>query len=831
MIKKLNLNTELLKAQNLHKSGDLSSAEKIYKSILSKYPQHFDSIHSLALIKNAQKNNLEAERLINIALNLRSPSPIILLNHGLILAAANKNEDALKSFEKAIKLKSNFLEAHYNKAVVLGLLGRYEESILSYKKTLSINPNYKSAIFNICKSLLITGNLIESEEYFQKLLKINLDKSFVYNFRGQIFFETKDYVKARQDFEEALVLAPDDVGSLNNLGLTLKSLNYFGEAIALFEKCLKIHPSFIQANLNLASTYEACLKFDEAMNYYRKSIDMQPNNLLGRIGISNLFIKLKKYESSISECNQVLHIEPNNIHALNNMGICYFHMAELEKALLFFKKALSIQPNYINAMANCGETEIFLNKLSDARSTFKSLMAMDPSHQKALDGLAVASLRSCAWDNFDNTIDLLRSHIQQHISVINPFTLLGYIDDPELQLSCTKIYADSIFVSKHEELFKKEKRKHEKIRIGYVSADFREHATAFLIAELFEKHDRKRFDIYAFSFGADDQSIMRQRLINSFDKFYDVRGLSDKEVAELILENEIDILVDLKGYTGQARAGIFSYKPAPIQVNYLGFPSTMAVNFMDYFITDRIATSGSMTDSFSEKLVFLPNSYQINGCDREIDYRIPSKSEMGLPEHGFIFCSFNNNWKITPIIFDIWMRLLSKVPDSVLWLLKDNDYAEINILSEATKRGINKERIVFADRVPPKYHLARHKLADLFLDTTPCNAHTTASDALWSGVPLITYLGSTFASRVAGSILNAADLPELITNSLEQYEALALKIATDPKLSYSLKSKLLANRNQCALFNSSLYTHNLEKAFEIMYERHKNDLPIENIYI
>lgn len=822
---------ELARAHNFHRDGNLTAAEEIYTTILIQNPLEPDALHSLALIKFAQNNALEAERLILNALPLRPPSPVILLNYGLILAALNKTREALISFDKAIKLKPDYLEAHYNKGIILYSLGQYEAAINSLKKTLKINPNYTSSLFALYKTLMKSKNYEKAEEYFKKILKKNQNITGAFNFRGQILFELKDYTSALKAFDTALSYEPYNAAIINNKATTLKLLCRFEEAAYSYEQAIKLQPDFLQAHINMGATQEALLNFEKSLLHYRKALEIEPENSLALLGMSNLFIRMKKFDRSLKKCDRILSINPNNIHALNNKGICYFELNDLENALLFFKAALKLDPTYLDGLANCGETQIFLNKFSEALETFKTLISLDPFHSKALDGLAVASLRSSSWENFDKIKNLLEQHIENKSSIITPFTLLGYCDDPALQLKCAKIYAQSKFISKPKHIFNKMPSLSGKLRIGYASADFKEHATAYLIAELFEKHDRSRYEINAFSFSQNDKSIIQKRIIKSFDKFNDITNLSDEEAAEFINKQEIDILVDLKGYTGQARTGIFCYKPAPIQVSYLGFPNTMAVDFMDYFITDKIASPDSLGSYFTEKLVFLPDSYQINDSKQQVPFLLPSKRDVGLPDNGFVFCSFNNNWKINPIIFEIWTRLLNKVPNSVLWLLRDNEISEKNLIKEAEQRGIDKKRIIFAERIEHEYHLARQPLADLFLDTVPCNAHTTASDALWSGLPVITCLGSSFSARVAASIINAAGMPELITHSLEDYESLAFKIASNPIMIQELKNKLSHNRTKCALFDSTRTTRNLEKAFDMMYENFRHHRKPQNIII
>jgi predicted O-linked N-acetylglucosamine transferase (SPINDLY family) len=370
----------------------------------------------------------------------------------------------------------------------------------------------------------------------------------------------------------------------------------------------------------------------------------------------------------------------------------------------------------------------------------------------------------------------------------------------------------------------------QKIRIGYFSADFKNHPVAFLIAELFELHDRRQFELVGFSFVmANDE--MRKRLVKSFDQFIEVGRKSDIEVAQLCRSFDVDIAVDLTGLTQDARTGIFAHRAAPIQVNYLGYPGTMGAEYIDYIIADKILISPEFQSCYSEKVVYLPNSYQVNDRKRVISEKIFTRQELGLPVNGFVFCCFNNNYKILPQTFEGWMRTLKSVEDSVLWLLQDNLWAAQNLKKEAQNQGIDAQRLVFAERMPLPDHLARHRLADLFLDTFPYNAHTTTSDALWAGLPVLTLIGQSFASRVAASLLNTIGLPELIANTQEEYEALAIELALNTKRLADIKLKLAKNRLSTPLFNTPLFTKNLEAAYIQMYERHHSGLEPDHISI
>lgn len=440
-------------------------------------------------------------------------------------------------------------------------------------------------------------------------------------------------------------------------------------------------------------------------------------------------------------------------------------------------------------------------------------------------------MRICDFSDFANKVEELLLRLKQGKGVCTPFQILAISGSPELQRQAAQIY-----IATHDPgctilpVIQKYPA-HEKIRLGYFSADYHDHATMHLIAELFEQHDRSRFELVAFSFGPDKDDEMRMRAVRAFDQFIDVRNLTDRDVALLSRTLEVDIAIDLKGFTQDDRTGIFSYRAAPIQINYLGYPGTMSADYIDYIIADPILIPEHSQRYYSEKIAYLPNSYQANDRSRSSSGRAFTRVELELPSAEFIFCCFNNNYKITPPVFDCWMRILKQFERSVLWLLEDNAKAASNLKKEAATRGINEERLIFAKRLPLGDHLARLRSADLFLDTLPYNAHTTASEALWIGLPVLTCTGDGFASRVAASLLNAIGLPELVTTTLESYEALAIKLASHPHQLATIRQKLASNRLVKPLFDIKLFTRHIEVAYTAMYERYRADLAPADIHV
>jgi len=555
---------------------------------------------------------------------------------------------------------------------------------------------------------------------------------------------------------------------------------------------------------------------------------------------------------------QILHLRPCDSDALRCMGLIHSQENQHDLALQYFQRALTINDNCAKSYLSIGITSIKTQQYQRALEALERAIIIEPQLTQALylKSICLRKLRRedeafdiltstkietkddlifletklnlgfrvCNWENLTEDIEMLVRELEfnriNNRYAPDPFKILGFTDKPALLRQAGKLYSDKYFPSNSENYIFSKSATSPKIRIGYFSADFFNHATAHLIAELFELHTTSLFEVYGFYFGPEIHDAMRTRISKPFAKFFDVRKYSDREVSELSRNLGIDIAVDLKGYTQDGRTGIFAHRCAPVQVNYLGYPGTMGAPYIDYIIADKTIIPPESQQYYSEQVVYMPHSYQVNDSKRKISERVFSKQELGLPEAGFVFCCFNNNYKILPETFDGWMRLLKAVDGSVLWLLADNPTAVSNLRKEARARGVDPDRLVFAPRMPLDEHLARHRLADLFVDTFPCNAHTTASDALWAGLPVLTRMGQSFASRVAGSLLNAMDLPELITESQEHYEQRALELALNPDLLKQIKEKLARNRLTSPLFNAKLFARHLEAAYAQMYRRY-----------
>jgi protein O-GlcNAc transferase len=576
-----------------------------------------------------------------------------------------------------------------------------------------------------------------------------------------------------------------------------------GEALASYDEALAREPGLIAAWLGRGDVLTDLKRYDEALAAYDDAPGKSADLGEAWVGRGNVFHRLKRYDVALAAYDKALALEPAVLGLDENLAIAWFGRGCV-----------------LTARRRHGE----------AFAAFDKAFALDAE----LIGLQGARLNSkiqtCDWADLTRDIDRQIKSVRDK-KTCNPFYLLAIPTLPEDQLIAAQSWVSTNFPQRQAVRGKMADRRHNRIHIGYVSADFHQHVMAIQTAGMFECHDRSRFAVTAISIGPRDASEMRRRLERSFDRFVDASLLSDAALLSLIEEAEIDILVDLNGFTEGERTRIFAARAAPIQVGYLGYPATMGADFIDYLICDRVLVPESSRQHYSEKLVYLPHSYQVNDAKREVSDRKFGRLDCDLPETGFVFCCFNRCYKINPETFDCWMGLLRQIDGAVLWLFEDNPTAGANLRKEAAARGVDATRLVFAKHLPIAEHLVRSRLADLFLDTLPYNAHGTTSDALWSGLPVLTLIGETFAGRVAASLLNAVGLPELIATTRDEYEKLALALARDPERLAALKEKLMRNRLTMPLFNTEMTTRHIERAYQEMYERHRRGLPPDDIEV
>jgi protein O-GlcNAc transferase len=650
----------------------------------------------------------------------------------------------------------------------------------------SMDPSATEALFTQACAALQAGQWAHAEALFRKLLALQPKHLGALNLLGILLTQTGRFEEAAGAMRAALDINARSEATFCNYGLVLKKLGRLSDALSAFDQALA---------LNAAA----------------------PDTWNSR---GTVLSELQRFDDAVHDFSRAIGLNPNFADAYYNQGNALYRSGRCEPAIACYEKAVALAPTNISALNNCGNAYNDLKQFTRAIACYDRALAIGPDVKNTRGMRLFAKMHLCDWSDYEAERTRILSRLSEGHPATVPLALLPLSSTASDQLTCAQLFAADQMIGPAPQ-WHGTRRRHERIRVGYASSDFREHPVASLTAGMFERHDRSRFETIGISFGAEDNSAMRARLRAGFERFVNVAAASDQDIAQFIRAQEIDILVDLNGYTSGARSRIFAQRPAPIQVNYLGYPGTMGVDCIDYIIVDRVVIPEDQQRFYSEKVVYLPDAYQANDDRRRISEETPTRAEVGLPEIGFVFCSFNNSFKITPLVFDRWMNLLRAVEGSVLWLLEGNPWVPANLRREAEQRGVSGDRLVFAPRTKLEDHLARHRLADLFLDTLPYNAHTTASDALWAGLPVVTSLGSTFAARVAASLVTAAGLPELVTRSLDDYEALALKLARDHDLLAGIKARLADQRLRCPLFDTERFTRHIEAALTTIWERHQ----------
>jgi len=717
-----------------------------------------------------------------------------------------KLQQAIEAFQKgnfanADSILNSILNVDTQNLPALHILGLIKASQAKYKEAAEllaraarIHPNEASIQYNLAKALADSGSESESLPHHKK----------------------------------AVELAPTNPEAWLNYGKTLLNLGFYDDALTICDKAISLKPDYAAAYINKGAAYKELSRYDEAIAFAERALTINPNLAEAWNNKGIALKELKCSEDAINSFDRAISLKPDFAEAWVNKGNTLHELGRYEEALTHYDKALSVKSEYVEALSNKAVTLSELKRYDEAINHYEKALYLNPSFDWALGNCLHIKMKICNWVEFGKNLLSLENNIKSGKKATSPFAILSLCDDPQLHKQCAEIYTKSKYplnlslgpIVKHP--------KQEKIRIGYFSSDFRDHPVAYLTAELFELHDKFQFEIFAFSSGPDDKSAMRSRLNRAFTQFIDIRTMSDKRVAELARELCVDIAIDLGGFTAQSRPGIFSYRAAPIQVSYIGYLGTMGAQYIDYLIADATIIPVDSRSYFTEKIAYIP-SYQANDSQRKISQRIFTRDELGLPDKGFVFACFNNNYKILPATFNSWMRILKASEGSVLFLYADSEKTQDNLRKEAEVRGISGQRLVFGKSLPLEDYLARYKSCDLFLDTAPYNAGTTASDALWMGLPVLTLTGKSFASRMAASLLNAIGLLELITTSQGAYEAKAIELAKSPDKLANIKTMLIKNRADSPLFNAPLFIYHLEAIYTQMMNRHWADLPPDHL--
>tara|TARA_B100000767_G_scaffold23120_1_gene20483 strand:+ start:393 stop:2645 length:2253 start_codon:yes stop_codon:yes gene_type:complete len=660
-----------------------------------------------------------------------------------------------------------------------------------------------------------------------KLYKKEID---IYNIQGAASAAINNFQKAIDYYVKITKINPNSETAFFNIAVMYDSLNLPEDAIENYNKAIKNQPNYADAYNNMGSAYIKINKPDKAMKAYNKVLQLVPNHAYAYNNIGNINMTRQSFKEAIKAFKMAIFFNPNYADAYNSLGNAYLNIKSITEAHKAFEKVLLINPNHINGLLNMGSLHEDNAEYKKSIQSYSKAYSNDPDNESILEAKVTLQAYICDIDEIKKNNSKIKyaGTIRHHV---RPFNMFAQDDDPKRhQLRAVK-YTNKYFTENRYLRLSNSESKSKHIRLGYISSDFKEHAVSYLIAKVLETHNRDEFKLFGYSISSSKLDKMGERTRKAFDVFREVDKFSDKEIALKIQKDKIDILIDLNGHTINSRTGIFTYKPSKIQINFLGFPGTMGAEFIDYIIADNVVIPNEFNNFYSEKIIRLPHSYMPTDNTRIISNRPITREEMGLPTKSLVFCCFNNSYKISVNEFDIWMRILSKIENSVLWLKIENELAKKNIRNAAEKRGVDPSRIIFAEFLKMEDHLARYALADIFLDTFNFNGHTTAADALWAGTPLITKLGKSFAARVAGSLLTAVGHTELITNTEKEYENLIIQLASRPLELKKIKQKLNKNLISNSLFDTEKYTFNLEKAYHKAYENHIKGNKPENITI
>jgi protein O-GlcNAc transferase len=695
--------------------------------------------------------------------------------------------------------------------------GQFERSIEFIQRSLKANSRQPAAYANVGTALLQIGRAKEALAQFDRALALQPVNAATLYGRGTALMKLARFPEASADLTAALALMPGFAAAWVALGQTRLQLHEPDAALAAFDGALQWDANNGDAHFGRGNALFALERQEEALLCYDSALDqgLATVELFNNRG--NALRELSRYGDALASFERALALAPDAPEAFNNRGNSLLDLLRVREALAAYEEALRLRPDFATALDNQGLAQLMVDRPAAAADSYERLLRVAPDFPMARGNLLYARMMCCDWKDFEADTAAVIREIGNSVAA-QPFAFLAVSDSAALQLRCASSFARSKPWGRQSPSRQFARRGPRRLRVAYVSGDFREHAVAYLLAGVLEQHDREAVEAIGVALRPADDSAIGKRVRNAFDRYLDVSAMGDEEVARLLQAAQIDIAVDLMGYTRWSRPGVFAQRVASIQVNYLGYAGTMGAPCMDFILADPIVIPPGEEQWYSERVVRLPHCYLPNDDRREIGLR-PTREAVGLPSTGFVFCAFTNAYKITPPIFDVWMRLLRDVSDSVLWLRDMGIDARANLEQEAATRGVGADRLVFASHVAAMPdHLGRHALADLYLDTLPYNAHSTVCDALWSGVPVLTCAGRGMAARVAASALTAMGVPELITRSLDDYGRVARELATQPVRLRALREKIQEARHSAALFATAQYTRDLERAFESMRE-------------
>jgi protein O-GlcNAc transferase len=842
----------LTKAVDSHQAGDLEEAQEIYAEILADAPNHFDALHLMGVLRHQQGRHEEARTLIMSAISVNPKSVDALCNLGIVLQELRRHGEAVAVYDRALAIDPRHPEVLNNRGTALRALNRPAAAIMSFDRALAMRPDYEEALSNRAALLTALGRFDEAVASYDQLIAARAENFEAHRGRGRALLAQQKPEAALLSYARAIILRPDDPDVRSDRGFALNGLGRHREALGELDRVLAQQPDNGAALAQRGIALAELGRFPEAEVALARAISLRPDHAaaldsrgvalqgLGRPAEAltchdralalrsanpralnnrgDALLALERHAEALESYDRALAFAPAGVRVLINRGIAHHAIRMHKEALECFDAALALAPNDAGAHCHRADALMATGDFAGALKSYEKTLVLRTPLAAILDRLAMCVASLCDWARTPEIEHQIEIHLRDGAAVISPLTLLHYDGTLAQQLACARHYVRDRVPSASTPFLAAPSRTHDKLRVAYLAANFNRRALSSLVAGLFERHDRSKFEVTGISFGADEDAAARSRTVSALDAFHDMRALSDRDIAQRLRDLEIDIAVDLMGHGTDARCRILASRPAPIQVRYLGHPGTMGADFIDYIIADSTVVPSGEEPFYAEKVVRLPDCYQVNDANRAIAEQTPTRKDCGLPEKGFVFASFNSGIISAPL-FEVWMGLLARIEGSVLWLSELSEGTKFNLHQRAGARGVDPARLIFAPHIEQADHLARHRLADLFLDTLPCSVQAAASDALWAGLPVLTCRGSSFAGRVAASQLRSIGLSELVTSSLADYAALAQWLAEDRDILAEIKKRLAENRLTGPLFDTDLMRRNLEEAYTIMWAR------------
>jgi protein O-GlcNAc transferase len=745
-----------------------------------------------------------------------------LVNRGNALLDLGRASEALASYDRAVLPLPDLPPLHNNRGRALQQLNRHEAAVTAYRRALRSDPHLADALVGIIDSLRVLGRLDEALTCAHQAIERAPRDVDALHARARVFLAQQEPARAVEDLGLAIQMCGHDASLWIDRGSALFKMGQVQEALADYDRALTLAPNEWEALFNHANALFGLQRYEEALADYDRVIADQSAFALAYFHRGNTLRRLGRPQEALDSYSAACSQDPTHVAAIIGTGNAQRDLDRPADALRSYDRALSLEPENIEALRRRGLCLLLLRRPEEAVDCMQRVIELDAQaaqEHEVVGTLLHARLLSCDWRDYEQTVAAIICGVRAGQRITPPSFLPAFADSPEIQYRCASSYVADRWGSIVAPAPGQRPQRHARVRVAYVSADYHEHPVSMLMAAVFEGHDRDAFEVIGVSLRPPDSSPLGRRVQAAFDVFLDASTMSDRDAAEWMRKREVDIAIDLTGYTAGLRPGIFAMRGAPIQVSYLGYPGTSAAPYIDYLLADRWVIPEEQARFYSEKIAYLPDCYLPHDDGRARPGNVFSREIWGLPADGFVFCSFNAHHKITPAVFDVWMRLLQAVPASVLWLAEGSDAIVRNLSHAARTRGIDAARLIFAPRLPNiADHLARHQAADLFLDTFPYNAHTTASDALFAGLPVLTYCGTSFAARVAASLLQSAGLPDLICPSLSQYESAALDLARNPARLLELRNRL-SNARTGPPFDTRHFCRSLESAYRTMLKR------------